>query len=276
MIARALGRRSSPGVLRRGVGAIGSATIHSANEVLLSAALAMTVLLAALQRSAWRGPVWSEHLRMLHEVTVRSLPTTIAAGVLVGFALVSQAVYWLAATGATGLVGSVIVVLLVREITPILVGLILFGRAGTATLIELHDAKTRGWQRLIEMQGLDPLVILVLPRAFSFAIGAFCLATILLLTTLVTGYLAAHGFGLIAYSIWDFASLVTRGLTVADFIFPPIKCVLMGFLVALACCATGLGRRGTGRDDLGRIVPLGFVRSAMAILLVNTLIDLVA
>jgi len=126
------------------------------------------------------------------------------------------------------------------------------------------------------MQGLDPLVILVLPRAFSFAVGAFCLATVLLLTTLATGYLAAHAFGLIAYSIWDFAALVTRGLTPQDFIFPPLKCVLMGFLVALACCATGLGGRDAGRDDLRRIVPLGFVRSAMAILLVNTLVDLVA
>jgi phospholipid/cholesterol/gamma-HCH transport system permease protein len=276
MIARTAGRKGSPGAVRRAVGAIGSATISSANEALLSAGLALSVVLAALQRSAWRGPVWSEHMRMLHEVTVRSLATTIAAGVLVGFALVSQAVYWLAATGTTGLVGPVIVVLLVREFTPILVGLILFGRAGTATLVELHDAKTRGWQRLIEMQGVDPLVILVLPRAFSFAVGAFCLATILLLTTLVTGYLVAHGLGLIAYSIWDFAALVIRALTLQDFIFPPIKCVLMGFLVALSCCATGLGRQGARRDDLGRIVPLGFVRSAMAILLVNTIVDLVA
>jgi phospholipid/cholesterol/gamma-HCH transport system permease protein len=275
MIARTGSRGRTPGVLRRAVGAIGSAVISSTHELLASAALAMTVILAALQGSAWRGPVWAEHMRMLHEVTVRSLSTTIAAGVLIGFALVSQAVYWLAATGATGLVGPVIVVLLIRELTPILVGLILFGRAGTATLIELHDARTRGWQRLIEMQGLDPLVVLVLPRAVSFAIGAFCLATILLLTTLATGYFAAHAFGLIAYSVWDFAALVVRGLTIHDFIFPPIKCVLMGFMVALACCATGLGGRGS-RDDLGRIVQLGFVRSALAILLVNTLIDLVA
>jgi phospholipid/cholesterol/gamma-HCH transport system permease protein len=275
MIARAERRGSSPGWLRRAVGALGSAVIDGVAEVLRSAALAATVVVMATRRSAWRGPVWAEHKRMLHEVAVNALPTTIATGILVGFALVSQAVYWLAATGTTGLIGPVIVVLLVREFTPVLVGLILFGRTGTATLIELSEAKSRGWQRLIEMQGLDPLVMLVLPRAFGFALGAFCLATVLLATTLVTGYLVAHGLGLIAFSIWDFGDIVIRGLTVDDFIFPPLKCVVIGFVVALSCCATGLARR-RGPDDLARILPRGFVRSALAILVVNTAFDLVS
>jgi phospholipid/cholesterol/gamma-HCH transport system permease protein len=275
MIAGATQRRSPLSWLRRGVGAIGTATIRSADEMLLSAALAATVLVVAARRGAWRAAVWTEQKRVLHEVAVRSLATTIATGVLIGFALVSQAVYWLAATGTTGLVGPVIVILLIREITPILVGLIIFGRSGTATLIELSEARIGGWQRMIELQGVDPLVMLVLPRAFGFAVGAFCLGTILLLTTLTTGYLLAHALGLINYSIWDFGAAVTRAMTAEDFIFPPLKCVIIGFLVALACCATALGRRA-GQDDLRRIVPLGFVRSALAILLVNTVIDVVS
>jgi phospholipid/cholesterol/gamma-HCH transport system permease protein len=273
MTAGAARHRSPLSFLRRAVGAIGSATIRSADEMLLSAALATTVLVVAASRSAWRAAVWAEQMRVLHEVAVRSLTTTIATGVLIGFALVSQAVYWLAATGTTGLVGPVIVVLLIREFTPILVGLIIFGRSGTATLIELSEARTGGWQRMIELQGLDPLVMLVLPRAFGFAIGAFCLGTVLLLTTLTTGYLLAHALGLVSYSIWDFGAAVTHAMTIEDFIFPPLKCVIIGFVVALACCATALGR---GSDDLRRIVTLGFVRSALAILLVNTLIDVVS
>jgi phospholipid/cholesterol/gamma-HCH transport system permease protein len=261
--------------LRRTVGALGSATIRSVDEALLSAALATTVLIAATGHDARRGVVWTELRRVLREVAVRSLPTTLAAGVLVGVALVSQAVYWLSVTGTTGLVGPVIVVLLFREFTPILVGLIIFGRSGTATLIELSEARSRGWQRMIELRGLDPMAMLVLPRTFGFAIGAFCLATVLLLTTLGTGYFIGHALGLLSYSIWDFAAQVARALTVEDFIFPPLKCVLTGFFVALACCATALGV-GPGQDDLRRIVPLGFVRSALAILLVNTAIDLVS
>jgi phospholipid/cholesterol/gamma-HCH transport system permease protein len=266
-------RRAVSWWLRAALGAIGTATIRFVDELLLSTALAATVLVVAARPSTWRTAVWTEQKRVLHEVAVRSLTTTIATGVLIGFALVSQAVYWLAVTGATGFVGPVIVILLIREFTPIVVGLIIFGRSGTATLIELSEARIGGWQRMIELQGLDPLVMLVIPRAFGFAIGAFCIGTVLLLTTLTTGYLLAHALGLVSFSIWDFGAAISYALAVGDFIFPPIKCMAIGFLVALSCCATALGR---DNDDLRRIMPLGFVRSALAILLVNTVIDMVS
>jgi phospholipid/cholesterol/gamma-HCH transport system permease protein len=275
MIARGQYRAAEPPWPRRAVAALGATVIGGTHRLLLFLSFTATVLLVATRRSAWQGPIWIEFKRVLHEVAVSSLPTTIATGTLVGFALVTQAVYWLEQTGTTGLVGPIIVVILIREFVPILVGLILFGRSGTATLIELGEAQTRGWLRLFELQGLDPLVMLVLPRAFGFALGAFCLATVLLLSTLATGYLVAWGLGLVSYSIWDFSDLVLRATRVGDFIFPPLKCITIGFLVALVCCATGLGRRDES-DELKRLVPRGFVRSALAILVVNSLFDLVA
>ncbi|MFO1158988.1 MAG: ABC transporter permease [Reyranellaceae bacterium] len=93
---------------------------------------------------------------MLNEVTVRSLPTTVATGLLVGFALVSPGGLLAGPDRRPGLVGPVIVVLLVREFVPILVGLILFGRTGTATLIEARRSAPRGWLRLLEEPGPRP------------------------------------------------------------------------------------------------------------------------
>lgn len=260
--------------LRRALGSLGAFVRQGTSNLLLFVSLGATVLVVASRRSTWRAPVWTEFMRMLNAVAVRSLSTTVATGVLVGFALVSQAVYWLAATGQTGLVGQVIVILLIRELVPILVGLLIFGRNGTATLIELGEAHTGGWMRQFEIQGLDPMVLLVVPRALAFALGAFCMATVLLLSTLLTGYLIAHGLGLVAYSIWDFSDMVQRAMTVRDFIVPPLKCVVIGFMVALVCCATGLGRRDQS-DELQRLVPRGFVRSALAILVINGAFDLV-
>lgn len=274
MIARAERHGSSRPWPRRALAALGAMTITNGRQLLLFASLAATVVLVAMRRGAWHGPSWMEFKRVLHEVAVGSLPTTIVTGVLMGFALVTQAVYWLEQTGTSGLIGPVIVILLIRELVPILVGLIVFGRSGTATLIALGEAQTKGWLRLYEIQGLDPLVLLVLPRAFGFALGAFCLATVLLLSTLLSGYLVAHGLGLVAYSIWDFSDLVLRAMKAEDFILPPLKCIVMGFVVALACCSTGLSRRDES-DALQRLVPRGFVRSALAILVVNSLFDLV-
>ncbi|HMK01973.1 MAG TPA: ABC transporter permease, partial [Reyranella sp.] len=150
MIARAEGHRPSRSRLRRFLAAVGSRSIVGTQRLLLFVSLAATVLIVAARRSTWHGPVRTEFMRVLHGVAVRSLPTTVATGMLVGFALVTQAVYWLEQTGTTGLVGPVIVVLLVRELVPILIGLIVFGRSGTATLIELGEAQTKGWLRVME------------------------------------------------------------------------------------------------------------------------------
>jgi phospholipid/cholesterol/gamma-HCH transport system permease protein len=253
--------------------AVGDAVLRRLGDALELAAFAATVLLDAMRRRTWRRPVRLELVRALHGVAIRSLATTIVASVLLGFALVGQAAYWLSVTGQTGMIGRIIVLLLVREIAPILVGLIVFGRSGTATLIELGEARPSGQLRLMEIQGVDPLACLVVPRVIGFAIGAFCLSTILVASTLLSGYLAAYAVGLVAYPLWEFVAAVLRAMSPMDFILPPAKCLTIGFAVGLVCCATGLARRDFG-DDLQRLVPRGFVRSAVAILLVNFLFDL--
>ena len=274
MISAGRRRRASRFGLRRFVAAVGARTIRSFDELLLSAALAVTVALAAFRPGAWRGGVRTEHMRVLREVVLHTLPAAIVTGGLVGFALISQAVYWLETTGTSGMIGPVLLGLLIRDLVPIIGGVILFGRSGAATLIELSEASRNGWIRHIEIQGMDPLALLVLPRAIGFAVGAFCLATVLLSTTLVSGYFVAYAFDLVSFSIWEFGTRVVLAVQVEDFIIPPLKCIAIGFVVALSCCATGLGR-GAWQGDLRRVVPRGFARSALSILLVNTLADLV-
>jgi hypothetical protein len=57
VIARPTPRQSALSWPRRAIGAIGAATIRSTHELLLSAALAATVLFVAARRSAWRHRV---------------------------------------------------------------------------------------------------------------------------------------------------------------------------------------------------------------------------
>jgi phospholipid/cholesterol/gamma-HCH transport system permease protein len=114
MIARVRDRGAELPWPRRALAALGDATITGTHRLLLFLSFAATVLMVAMQRNSWHGPVWVEFKRVLHEVAVRSLPTTVVTGVLVGFALVTQAVYWLEQTGTSGLVGSIIVVTLIR------------------------------------------------------------------------------------------------------------------------------------------------------------------
>jgi phospholipid/cholesterol/gamma-HCH transport system permease protein len=274
-IDRLLARRvPAPEWLGQKLAAVGAVTRRWFMTLVEFAAFAATVVALGLRRDSWRLPVRATFRHAVHDLAVRSVGTTLATGVLLGFALATQAVYWLEATGQTGLIGRIIVFTLIREIAPIVVGLIVFGRVGTSILIELAEARPKGWLRKIERLGMDPVVLLVMPRVIGSAIGAFCLAVILIFSSLASGFLVARTLGIIAYSIWDFAETVLRAMSVLDFVVPSTKCLLIGFAVTLVCCATGLARRDESQE-LQRVVRSGFVRAALAILLVNGLFDLI-
>jgi phospholipid/cholesterol/gamma-HCH transport system permease protein len=255
------------------VAAVGEWTLRWFEGTLAFAAFGATALSAALRRESWRTPVRAAFWRALHRVAAQSAATTVVTGALLGFALVTQILYWLQSAGQTQLVGAIVVRLLVRELVPIIVGLIIFGRVGTGVLIELGEARPKGWLRQLERQGIDPVALTVMPRLVAFAIGAFCLGTLLLVSTLASGYLVGSAFGLVTVSVWQFAENVLRAMAVGDFIVPPAKCLSIGFAVALVCCATALSRRDEA-EELQRLLQRGFVRAALAILLVNGVFDL--
>jgi phospholipid/cholesterol/gamma-HCH transport system permease protein len=274
-IDRLLARRvPAPEWLGQKLATVGTAARRWFTTLVEFAAFAATVVVLGLRRDSWRLPVRATFRHAVHDLAVRSVGTTLATGVLLGFALATQAVYWLEVTGQTGLIGRIIVFTLIREIAPIVVGLIVFGRVGTSILIELAEARPKGWLRKIERLGMDPVILLVMPRVLGSAIGAFCLAVILVFSSLASGFLVARTLGIIAYSIWDFAETVLRAMSVLDFVVPSTKCLLIGFAVTLVCCVTGLARRDESQE-LQRVVRSGFVRAALAILLVNGLFDLI-
>lgn len=253
---------------------VGAATRYQVEALLVFASFAATAMATALRRESWRQPVRFAFVDALYRVAVQSVPTTMGTGMLIGFVLVTQVVYWLHTAGQIQLVGMIVVRLLVREIGPIIVGLIIFGRVGTGILVSLGEARPRGWLRQLERQGIDPVAMLVMPRMIAFGIGAFCLSTVLLVTTLVVGYMVASSLGLVVVPIWQFGLNVLSATDVRDFLVPPAKCVVIGMAIALVCCATALGRADESYE-LQTLVQRGFVRAALAILLVNGLFDLV-
>lgn len=86
--------------------------------------------------------------------------------------VVSQAAYWLGYAGMAQMTGSILVSVLVREIAPILVGIILMGRSGMLSLTEIGMMVLGGEVRGLQARGIDPFLALVMPRTFAFTVGA--------------------------------------------------------------------------------------------------------
>jgi phospholipid/cholesterol/gamma-HCH transport system permease protein len=252
--------------------AIGRVSRARASFVLTVSALGFGVLRELPLPSSWRRPVRAEFARALRQVIAGGLATTLVAATLIGVAMVYQAMFWLGAAGQERLIGSILVTVLVREVTPVIVGLIVLGRSGMAVAAELSALQLGGQVHMLTAQGLDPFLLLVLPRAAALAIGAYTLGVLFALAAMTIGFIATMVAGGAAMSLWEFMSTILGAMEVRDFVIFPTKMLLIGLLVALTAALTGLtARRG---EDAGHLLPRAFVRGTMAIMLTSVSLSL--
>jgi phospholipid/cholesterol/gamma-HCH transport system permease protein len=239
---------------------------------LLLAALGFGVMRDSLRPAIWRRTIRGEFRRGLRQAVGGGLSTTLVTAALIGLVMVAQALYWLGAAGQEGLIGSVLVTVLVREVAPLLVGVIVLGRSGVVIVSEIGEMQIGGQIRALAAQGLDPFLLLVLPRTCALAAASFTLGVLFVFTALVSGFVAGSLLGVVHISIWSFLDRVLLAMQPADFAVFPTKMIVIGDLVGLTGCLTGL--MATERDTAADLLPRGFVRGVVAILLASIVLSL--
>jgi phospholipid/cholesterol/gamma-HCH transport system permease protein len=194
-------------------------------------------------------------------------------GVLLGLGLVFQALYWLELFGESGLIGRFLVLVLLRELAPLMMGLIVLGRSGSIMLVELGDMQARGHMHALDAMGVDPFLFLVLPRVLAASLCTFALTIVLCLVALASGYLAGNAVNFSRMGLLEFIHAVLQAMGPSEFAILLLKPLTIGFAVALISCATGLMPTGP-HAVVSRRLPRGFVRSVVAIFLITGLFSL--
>jgi len=251
---------------------IGRTVRSHTSFVLLLASLGAGVVLDGIRPATWRRTIRAEFRRALRQAVGGGLSTTLVTAALIGLVMVAQALYWLGQAGQEGLIGPVLVTVLVREVAPLLVGLIVLGRSGVVIVSEIGGLQIGGQVRNMTAQGLDPFLLLVLPRAGALATACFTLGVLFVLATLLTGFIAGSLVGAVHIPIGSFLNRVLLAMHAADFAIFPTKMIVIGLLVALTACLTGL--TASARDDAAHLLPRGFVRGVVAILLASIALSL--
>ncbi|MGX9963435.1 MlaE family ABC transporter permease [Roseomonas sp. F4] len=235
--------------------------------LLAISALAFGVLLEGLRPSIWRRTLRTELRRSLHQAIAGGFGTVVITASLVGFGVVYQAIRWLSFAGQEDYTGSLLVTVLVREVTPVLVGLILLGRSGSVTVVECGAAKASGQLDVLEAQGIDPFALLVLPRVVALAAAGFTLGVIFLAVSLAAGYLTGVFFSLVQASPMEQLDNLLAATAIPEFVLFAVKLVVIGALVALVSTVTGLS--STAAETPSHLLPRAFVRGLLGILAVS-------
>jgi phospholipid/cholesterol/gamma-HCH transport system permease protein len=253
--------------------AIGGPVLRMIHATLLALGVAFAVIHQAARPINWRRTVRAEFHRALKQAGPETLPTVLVTAFIVGLAMVYQALYWLQVAGEITKVGQVLVLVLVRDLAPVLVGLIVLGRSGTVALAELGAMRQSGQVRRLDAMGIDPLIYLLMPRVLAMTVATFALAILFIATALIAGYIASAALGGINITFWAFLDNFVLAMGPRDYIVLPVKTLAIGFAIGLSCCFVAL-HPNRAASDITTLLPRGFVRAVLALLVVEAALAL--
>ena len=158
-----------------------------------------------------------------------------------GFLVIGQVVSWLSRVGAVDFLGVVMVVVVVRELGPLITALLVLARVGTANVVELGTARATGEVEALEALGIDPVHYLVVPRVAGMALGTFALTMYLIIGALISGYVWAF-LQDVPLRPDQYFNQLAASLTWLDFVLLALKTVTFGSIIAMVTCYHGLAQ----------------------------------
>jgi phospholipid/cholesterol/gamma-HCH transport system permease protein len=252
---------------------IGHWTIHELRELIQLISVAVAVIWQSLRPLTWRRTVRAEFFQQCYLVGLRALPFILITGSLVGLGMVYQAIYWLGVFGQTEFTGPILVLVLVREVAPLFVALTVIGRSGSVILVELGNMRIDGQVRMLDAQGIDPFLFLIVPRVVAVSVCMFSLTIVFIAVALCSGFLAGNALGSMGLNLQQFVTGILGEMGLAEFATIPLKTVAIGFVVALIACTTGLSVTRS-RSDLPAALSRGVTKSVLAALLISGMLTL--
>ncbi|WHZ14007.1 MAG: ABC transporter, permease protein (cluster 9, phospholipid) [Nitrospira sp.] len=169
---------------------------------------------------------------------VDALPVTTVIALLLGIIIITQAGTQLPRLGAGELVGSIIVVTVIRELGPLLTAFIVVGRSGTAIAIELGNMSVTREVVALRLMGIPISRFVIMPRMVGMVLSMICLTLYFDVVAVLGGYLVANAQLTIPF--YAFVEGVIKALSSTDVALTAFKGLLFGSAVAAVCCHHGL------------------------------------
>jgi phospholipid/cholesterol/gamma-HCH transport system permease protein len=200
---------------------------------------------------------------------VRLMPMFMFVAAVLGLLVIGQTVSWLTRVGAIRFLGSVMVIVVVRELGPLLTALLVLARVGSANVVELGTARATGKVESLEALGIDPVHYLVVPRVVGMVAGVFSLTVYMILGALVSGYLWAF-LQDVPLLPGDYFDQLAGALNYMDFVLLAVKTCTFGFIIAITTCYYGLAQP-LRLEEVPRATVRAVAQSVIACVLVDAL-----
>ena len=202
-----------------------------------------TFLLGYVARRVFRPPF--EHRELLQQMSfigASSVPivvlTTFSSGAVIALYLAKTLVQY----GASSLAGAAVGLSVVRELAPVLVGIMVAARCGSAMSAQIGTMAVTEQIDALRSLNVHPVNYLVIPRLFASVVMVPALGLI----GMYSGVLGGYFVSVVVQGISDgtFWSSFRQFVDVPDFAKGVAKTVVFGLIVAVVACQQGLATEG--------------------------------
>jgi phospholipid/cholesterol/gamma-HCH transport system permease protein len=202
-------------------------------------------------------------------VGVGSLPIVVLTGFFTGAVLALQSSNSLSRFGMVGATGQLVALSMVRELGPVLTGLMVAGRNATGMASELGSMQVTEQIDAMRALGTDPSKKLVTPRVISTTVMLFFL-------TILSDIVAMFGGSIVAVFLLrldpsQYWSSSWQSLSFGDVVMGLMKPVFFGFIISSVGCYYGMTARG-GTQGVGRATTQAMVSASVLIIVVDLFI----
>ena len=202
-------------------------------------------------------------LRAFVEFAYFSLPVVALTAVFAGMVIALQSYSGFARFGAESAIASIVVLSVVRELAPVLGGLMVAGRVGAAMAAELGTMRVTDQIDALTTLSTDPMKYLVAPSLLAATVAL----PLLVLVADVIGVLGGFVIAVVklGFNPQAFIHAVASFMTTTDVVVGLAKAAVFGFLIALMGCYHGYNSRG-GAEGVGAATTSAVVTASILIL----------
>ncbi len=208
----------------------------------------------------------------MEDVGVGSLFIVLLTGLFTGMVMSLQGVLAFSAFNAETLVGGSVAVALTRELSPVLAGLMVSGRSGSAMATTLGTMRVTEQIDAMEVMAVSSLQYLLVPRILA---SIFMLPLLTLLFDFI-GMLGAYMVAVEAMGVDGglFVAKIKEFVAPMDLLKGASKGAFFGASIAILSCYRGYYAAG-GAKGVGEATTSAVVLSSISILIINYFLDLI-
>ena len=174
---------------------------------------------------------------------VEIFPILFVVATLFGTVVIIEVITLMGKVGFSDVVGGLMVVVIIRELGPILTAFLIAGRSGSSLTTYIGGMVINSEVDALAKMGVDPVRYLVMPGLIGGSIATFIMTIIFSSSAIGAGFLmtkvaiALTGNAINLQLTWDYLSTeILKAMTFTDFIFIIVKPLVFGCIITTNAC----------------------------------------